>query len=180
MTSDFSSTTRRVSRVGLIVALAIGAVVSMEAAEVPRVLPAGTVAPNVILIQIRAQRVEPGCQISHEKRAGDAVADGLYGFVRRNGRSIGALAGPQANILFTCDELHGEPLDVAWASRPASYRITSPDDARFGPGLSPAAVHRKSRPYDFCRTADVVTGPQDHFLYLKLPVALQSGKRYTV
>lgn len=46
--------------------------------------------------------------------------------------------------------------------------------------MTPRTIHRKSRPYDFCRTADQQDAPQDHFLYLQLPTALQLGKRYAV
>jgi endoglucanase len=162
-----------------LLALALAALPAMGA-EWPRVLPAGTVAPDVVLVTIRAQRVEHGRQVPYVRQPGDNVADDIHRWVRRDGKLIGALAGAEGKLIFTCDELRGEPLDVAWAGRPGSYRLRSSDDARFSAGITPQAVHRKSLPFDFCRTADEHGAPQDHFLYLRLPVALAEGKHYTV
>jgi endoglucanase len=156
------------------------AVTLVGASESPEVLPAGTVAPDIVFVRIRAQRVEHGRQVPYVKQAGDSVANGIHRFVRRQGKLIGALAGAEGKILFTCDELRGQPLDVGWAARPASYRLVSPDDPRFAHGVTPRAIHRKSRPFDFCRTAEQQAAPQDRFLFLKLPAALQAGKRYAV
>ncbi len=149
------------------------------AAEPPRVVSVGTVTPMIVALRIRAQQVEHGRQVPFTAQPGDQISDGHYRFVHRGGKLIGALAGAEGKILFTCDELHGEPLDVKWATRPESYRLRAADAAP-GAAMVPVAVYRKSRPFDFCRTAEDNAAPQDHFLYLKLPAPLEKGKRYTL
>ncbi len=148
-------------------------------AELPHVVSVGTVAPTIVLVRIRAQHVEHGRQVPFTAQPGDDISDGHYRFVRRSGKLIGALAGAEGKLLFTCDELRGEPLDVEWASRPESYRLQA-DGSAPGDAATPAAVYRKSRPFDFCRTAEKNAAPQDHYLYLKFATPLASGKHYTL
>lgn len=167
----------------IMAACAMAAVVTRGAdVEVPEVMAVGMVAPEIILLKIRAQRVEHGRQVPYEKQPGDKliVSQGIHRMLWRGGKLLGALAGADGRILFTCDELHGMPLDVQWATRPDSFLVRSPDDARFSHGIAPKVIHRKSRPFDYCRTAEAHDAPQDHFLYLRLPVALAANKRYTI
>ena len=147
--------------------------------ERPYVRSVGMVSPNIVLLNVRAQRVEFGRQIPYESQPGDAVSKGLYRFVKRNGKTIGTLVA-NGSLLRTADELCGEPLNVQWAVKPESYRVVSSDDARFAKGITPQAIHRKSRPFAFCRTSDLHGASQDHFLFLILPAALETGKHYTV
>ncbi len=148
--------------------------------DLPQVKEIGTVAPNVVMIKIAAQRVENGKQIPYEENAGDVVDKGQHRFVRRNGKLIGALAGAEGTVLFTADQLVGEPLDVQWAMKPENYRIVSSDDERFAEGLAPKAVYRKTRPSGYTRTAEATGIAHEHFLYLTASKELQAGKHYTV
>ncbi len=82
------------------------------------------------------------------------------------------------------------PLDIAAASDPSSYRITSPNDAAFHGGLTPLKVGRKSKGTDFAWFVDSwVNGAavnnrpdhtKEHWLYLRLNAKLKSGATYTV
>ncbi len=146
----------------------------------PQAQEVGCVAPNIILVKIRAQDVEHGSQIPYENHPGDEINQGLYRLVWRDGHLIGTLVGADGKILFTVDRLVGEPLNVEWAVNPDSYSITSSDDAYFADGITPVIVNRKSRPFDFTKNAEKNESPQDHFLYLTLPEPLEIGKHYTV
>lgn len=149
---------------------------SGAAQELPQVLHVGTVAPDVILVKIRAQRVEFGKQIPYEKKEGDVVNEGQSRFVTRDGKMLGALAGAEGKILFTAEKLVGEPLDVEWAVNPESYQIVSSDSKT----IAPRQINRKTRLYQYRRTADVHDAAKDHFLYLVLPEPLEKGKTYTL
>ncbi len=159
---------------------AFGGTPETSESDLPQVKSVGIVAPKIIMLNISAQRVEFGRQIPYEKQPGDVVDPGIHKFVRRNGKMIGALAGADRKILFTCDNLLGEPLDTQWAMLPASYRILSKNDARFSGGITPVKVNRKSRTSGFVRTAQDAKVAQEHLLYLTLPEDLQVGKAYTV
>ncbi len=71
------------------------------------------------------------------------------------------------------DRMVAETLDI-----PAAFRLQSADDVRFGEGLAPVTVHRKSRPHD----GNDITGEKvvEHFVYLVLPQALKEGATYTL
>ncbi len=83
-----------------------------------------------------------------------------------------------------------EPLDMAAAARPESYRITSADDAAYSRPQSPTDVGRKSKGTDFAWFVDkwenghaVNTRPdhaKEHWLYLMLPQPMQRGRAYIV
>ena len=160
--------------------LMLAAVSFAETVELSQVQEVVTVAPNIILVKIRAQDVEHGRQIPYESQPGDEVSPGIHRMVWRDGHLVGALAGSEGKILFTADQLVGKPLDVEWAINPENYGITSTDDKRFADGVTPVKINRKSRPFDFTRIADRNESPQDHFLYLTLPKPLEIGKHYTV
>lgn len=83
-----------------------------------------------------------------------------------------------------------EPLDVALASRPQNYDITSVDDPAYLQPKAPLNVGRKSKGTDFAWFTDrwengraVNDRPdhaKEHWLYLELPSPLQAGRTYTV
>lgn len=148
--------------------------------DLPSVTHVGTVAPNVVLVKIRAQRVERGRQVPYEPHPNDVVNKGQHQYVTRDGKMVGALVGADRKIIFTIDRLLGEPLDVQWATNPSRYRLFSEEDEHFASGVVPKAISRKSRPYQYARTSDDHGSAQDHFLYLQLSEPLQSGKRYTL
>ena len=82
------------------------------------------------------------------------------------------------------------PLDTAAATRPASCRISSPDDPAYSRPRSPESVGRKSKGTDFAWFVDrwengraVNTRPdhaKEHWLYLELPSPMARGKTYTI
>ena len=82
------------------------------------------------------------------------------------------------------------PLDVSMATRVTNYRIISSDDPAYRQPQTPIQVGRKSKGTDFAWFADkwennhaVNDRPdhvKDHWLYLYLPSALQSGKSYHI
>ena len=156
------------------------AATSARAAEMPQVVHVGPVAPDVVGITVAVGRVEYGRQIPYEHQEGDETdTTSQHRWVRRNGTFIGSLAGHDCTTLYTPDSLVGEPLNTEWADRPGSYRLTSPDDARYALGVTPLAVHRKSRPSDLGRTGPwQFCVPMEHVLYLKLPEPLAAGCRY--
>ena len=146
--------------------------------EPPKVTHVGMVSPKIVCVEVRSQRREPGRQMPYQAQPGDKVTqNGKHVTVAREGKTLGALVGADGKILYTKDRVVGEKLDPAWADRPASYRVK---DAR-GNGLTPVAVHRKSKPRDF-PSPGIWQGkcPMDHVLFLVLPRALSAGERRTL
>ncbi len=81
------------------------------------------------------------------------------------------------------------PLNVEKAMATASYTRSSANDAAYTGGKAPVDVGRKSKPTEFalmCQQYDngcVNSDPdhaKEHWLYLYLPSAMQSGKSYTL
>lgn len=81
-------------------------------------------------------------------------------------------------------------LDVAKASLPASYQITSDKDSAYAQAQMPTEIGRKSKGTDFAWFADkwvdgVATNDRpdhakEHWLYLFLPSAMKAGQTYTI
>jgi hypothetical protein len=90
----------------------------------------------------------------------------------------------------SADTVQIDPLDVAAASAPASYRIESPDDLNYRVAAAPLEVGRKSKGVEFAWYFDewvdghAVNHRPDHvkghWLYLKLPYPMRSGKTYLI
>ena len=95
----------------------------------------------------------------------------------RDGVVIGRLFGPERNKLRRDPKLEGEPLNLTWADAPASYALSSPDDAAYATTTAPLAIHRKSKPE--LPLVPSQTKPR-HEIYLKLPKPLTPGKNYTL
>ena len=148
----------------------------------PRITHVGMVAPDILGITVQAGRAEYGRQVPYERQAGDRIdTKGHQRWVWRGKQFLGSLVGAEGKILYTPDRVVGAKLDTAWADRPASYRITSPNDPSYRTPKSPRAVHRKSKPTDFARVGPwQMHAPMEHVLYLRLPKPLAEGKRYTV
>ncbi len=154
------------------------------AAEGPRVTHVATVAPDVLGITIETGQVIKGRQVPYTKQPGDAIDESqarapLY--VRRGGRTLGALVGARRELIWLFEEVHGGGLDTAWASKPESYRIESADDEQYRRPATPLAVHRKSKPTDMAQV-DVwrFEFPMRHVIYLKLRAPLRFGAQYTI
>ena len=161
----------------IMAALAIACAARAE--EPPELVRVCAVAPDVLSVHVRAGRVERGKQQPYVAQAGDAVdRSSVHRFVTRKGVGIGALAGKEEKILFTFDRVSGAKLGVAWADAPDSYRVGPADGTE---GAKPAAVYRKTRPWDLARTAAWEFTPVlEHFLYLRLARPLEAGKKYAV
>ncbi|MHC5056369.1 MAG: glycoside hydrolase family 9 protein [Planctomycetota bacterium] len=163
-------------------AACLSAGVTLAADDSPRVTHVCAVAPDVIAITVQAGRVEGGGQVPYEKRPGDR-AETWKGkghgplWVVRDGRRIGTLVGKGGDVLWRFERVEGAPLDVKRADDPASYSVSSRDDAAFADPVRPAAVWRKSKPSDLARAGDWKWAmPLTHVLYLKLPRALETRK----
>jgi endoglucanase len=152
------------------------------AGDSPRIEHVAPVASDIVGITIVARRVEYGRQVPYTRQAGDTAMDGeVHQWVTRDGKLLGTLVGRDADTLCTLDRVVGEKLDTAWADLPASYLVSSDDDSEYASPRQPAAVYRKSRPSDLGMVGPYVfDAPAEHILYLRLPVPLTVGKKYTI
>ncbi len=81
-------------------------------------------------------------------------------------------------------------LNVAAASSPASYAVTSSDDAQFSSAVRPTKVGRKSKGTQFAWFVDSWANGQavnsrkdhakEHWIYLQLPKPLAEGRSYRI
>jgi len=72
-------------------------------------------------------------------------------------------------------------LDVGEAGKPGAYTITSTDDPAYATGVSPIAVHRKTKCNGVvAKWPEPDTWTVEHTLFLELPTKLLPGKTYTV
>jgi endoglucanase len=165
-----------------ILCILVTATTAAAAGERPNVAHVGLVAPDIIGITIHAGHAEYGRQIPYKPHPNDRVDRKTHQrWVRRGGEFLGSLVGKDEKLLYTPDRRVGPTLDTAWADRPDSYRISSPDDPAFHEPTRPTAVHRKSKPTDFARVdAWRMEAPMEHVLYLRLPKPLTVGKRYAI
>ena len=149
-------------------------------AEKPVVESIGTVTPDIASITLRAGRMEYGRQEPYAQAKGDQVREGNGNlWVFRDGRMFGALIRKEGKIM-TFDRVVGERPDPQLLDRPDGYGITSPDDAAYSTQRSPQQVFRKTKPTDLACMGASFDAPVEHTVYLKLPVPLSPGKRYTV
>ncbi len=148
----------------------------------PRATRVCTFARDLIAVTVEARKVVLAGQEPYRRRDGDQVQTKDHNrWLVRGGKTIGALAGARQDVVYPFDRVIGRPLDTTWADRTGSYRITSADDRNYARGVSPAAVHRKSKPFDLARVgAWQFDMPVRHVLFLRLPRPLTAGRRYTV
>jgi len=80
------------------------------------------------------------------------------------------------------DDGHVEvvPLNVVKAVRSATYKVTSPDDARYRTARQPIRVGRKSKGREFVNAKGKYPYLFEHWLYLVLPQPMQRGKTYRI
>jgi len=72
-------------------------------------------------------------------------------------------------------------LNTNTASQTNSYQITSTNDPAYASALRPLQVGRKSKGTDFAWNGDPAPRwTKEHWLYLKLPQAMQRGKTYVI
>lgn len=75
---------------------------------------------------------------------------------------------------------HRGLLNFEAATSPASYRITSADDADFQAGLQPVHVGHKSKGADFNAPWKEPQFLREHWVYAELPQPLKQNRTYTV
>ncbi len=165
--------------------LLLAACASMAGADEvsPLITHVAPVAPDILGITVETGRVEFGKQVPYVRQEGDAVEEWAKhlkgGFLKRNGKRVGGIVGPGGKILRPFDRLVGKPLNMEWAEKTESYRLSSPDDPDYRAETAPTAVHRKSRPSNLAQIDGFDFQAQmEHLLYLKLPKPLKAGKRY--
>ena len=148
--------------------------------DAPRIIHLGTVAPDVLCLQVRARRAEHGGQRPYQRQEGDRIDNPEHHrWVIREGRCVGSLVGDKGETICTLDRVVGERLDTKWASQPQSYVLSSADDPNYAGGKSPQAVHRKSKPTDLARVGPwAFESPTEHTLYLRLLQPLSAGQAY--
>ena len=72
-------------------------------------------------------------------------------------------------------------LNTNTASQTNSYQISSTNDPAYAAPLNPIQVGRKSKGTDFAWNGDPAPRwTKEHWLYLKLPQAMQTGRNYTI
>jgi endoglucanase len=152
----------------------------------PEVVAVTTVAPDVIELEIEAQRVVPSRFGRYEAQPGDKKrlekqrSDRAFPMAKliRDGHELGWLQGKDLDWFESFEELAGDPLLEFLAEDPAGYAISSADDPAFAQARAPVAVYRKSKPSDWQQLMNRY--PACHRLYLKLDHALKPGASYTV
>jgi len=111
-----------------------------------------------------------------ELREVSPVTDRVLMLTFVDGRAFAPTLGNGAN-----GRVETEALDVAKASSPQSYSVTSADDPAFAAPVAPVRVGRKTKAVDSARVekykAAVVLG---HWVYLELPHSIRAGCSYTI
>jgi endoglucanase len=158
----------------------------------PKIRHVYLASPKVLAVVVDAQSIPLQGYVPYVAQPGDEVVPrgplklgaaqretSRYRILRRGGQEIGDLIGPRDSHFLPRPSLEGAPLDIAWASRPASYALRSVDDRAYAKPLTPTAVFRKSAPE--MREWVVQGGEQRsarHHLFLQLPRPLAPGKTY--
>ena len=78
------------------------------------------------------------------------------------------------------DVIHRSPLPLSRARKAETYSISSSDDPNYASPTEPLQIGRKSKGKDFTRNWPDLPFVSEHFIYLKLPSALQNGKTYSI
>jgi endoglucanase len=158
----------------------------------PKIRHVYLAAPDTLAVVVDAQAIPLQPFVPYVPKPGDEVR--LRGVMKlgvpereapryrslvRGGRDIGDLIGPGDSHFLPRPRLEGSPLAIAWAARPASYALRSPDDRAYFRPLAPVAVFRHSAPE---MREWVAQGGERrtarHHLFLRLPRPLVPGKSY--
>jgi len=142
----------------------------------PTVTQVYPVRADVLAVEIETGTVIYGQQRPYVPLPGDRLRNGNE--VRRNGSTVGILVGANQDILYSPDAFKGSDLDESWADRAASYRLSSPTDARFQAPRSPVQVFRKSKPTNHAQTPQGKRWPLHHTVYLQFAEPLAIGESY--
>lgn len=78
--------------------------------------------------------------------------------------------------------IYKDALDVTVASVIVSYSVQSPDDANYSTAQQPVSIGRKAKGADFNKSwgDENLRYLSEHWIYIELPFAMQSGKTYTL
>lgn len=142
----------------------------------PSVVEVYRVAPDILAIGIQAGQVSPGRYEAYTKQAGDETrtnGDGVTSLIRA-GKEVGYLIGKNKDGLVYHETFTGDPLLDEPAESLDSYSIVA-DGTKT---VKPIALWRKSKPTDQVQPGGTLA--MRHVIYLKLPDALESGKKYIV
>lgn len=156
-----------------------------QTGRLPEVKLVSLVAPDILSIVIKAQRVVPvqfgkyvpaeGDEKKPQKRPDGTV---IQADLIREGTRIGRLLGPKLDWFATDERMEGDRLLTFHADEPANYTVRSDDDPAFSGGFKPLAVYRKTVPRDVVLPhSGYVTR---HRVYLKLPSPVTGGKTYSI
>jgi endoglucanase len=140
------------------------------------------VAPDVICLEVQAGRISPASLVKYAPQPGDEHVEKKNAqgeiedvILKRGGKEIGWLIGPNREWLNTYEGYEGDPLLDFIADDAANYSVMGEDG--FGT-VKPTAVFRKSKPNGWAQGPGILT--VRHFLYLKLPKSLSPGGTYVV
>ncbi len=140
----------------------------------------GAIGPDTISV-VFAYAGERGRQLPYQGRAGDRIErdEGGNDWLVRGDRVIGVLVGPERKWLVPLDRFAGERMSASRLDDPQNYLLLSSEDTAAGPGVVPAAVHRKSRPTDLLRVSrERMEAPREHTVYLRFSRPLREGASY--
>lgn len=157
----------------------------------PKIIHVGPVSPDILAIKVHDLKVivppaVPYIQETEDepvKRTLDENGHQLKhpGYLKRNGKQIGAVIGPNFDLFQAWDKIDGIPLDTQRADNPLAYLIVSEDDPNYQAPQEPVKVMRKSKPRNLARTGSwKFAWPKEHNIYLQLPKPLKPGKTYTI
>ncbi len=154
------------------------------------ILRVGAVAPDMLAVSLRSGKRIGARQVPYQPEPGDMVElSGEYGSVwlRRGGQIVGALVGPERNVLCPFDRLQGVPALLAGpegANRlkePRTYLIESQGDPALPTSRHPLAVYRRTAPWDMVQTGVwSFEWPLEHTLYFRFPGPLKAGATYRI
>ena len=163
-----------------------------QSGEVPTAVPDGKarvvevciVTPDTLSIRVYAGDILFGKIQPYTAQPGDQLPEDQthHNFwLVRNGKTIGAMSGTDRKQWWNFDEIVGQNIDLKKAMDVGSYHLSSTDDATYAVAQNPTAVYRKSKPRNLARTQGWPWLPvYEHWLYLKFPGKVASGKTYTL
>lgn len=132
-------------------------------------------------VEINVGKVEYGKQIAYVAQPGDIIyPNGKDSpWLERGGKVIGALVGPQQNILYTFDTYIGDPSVIPGLDVRSNYQLTSTIDSDYSTARNPDLIYQKNKPTDMARVGQwQFQWAQKYTVYLDLPQNLDLGASY--
>ncbi|MGD2174515.1 MAG: cellulase N-terminal Ig-like domain-containing protein, partial [Candidatus Brocadiaceae bacterium] len=162
----------------------------------PAVTGVCAVAPDVLCVTIQTRQVNSLPQVPYEAHSADEVRESgnevlawHHGRIVRTKKDLEVhrdTDGGEETIgwlvinedkLWPGMQIRGHELTRVTVPEPAAYRISSPDDPRYGTPVRPDGVHVKSKPTDHGPGNEL---PVRYRVFLRLPHPLQVGSTYRV